>query len=97
MAKVTVTATEPVAERFGATGKKRVRFEEPLGDGETLEAFVRRLCVRLPTLAEITLSPFSGALVPGYRVHVNGRRVPFADWPTTPLSDGDRVLFRRKY
>ena len=97
MAKVTVTATVPVAERFGAGGKPRVRFEEPLADGETLEAFVRRLCTRLPALADITLSPFSNALTPAYRVHVNGRRVPFADWSTTRLSDGDRLLFRRKY
>ncbi len=97
MAKVTVTATEPIAERFGASGRARVRLEEPLADGETLEAFVRRLCLRLPALTDITLSPFSGELTPAYRVHVNGKRVPLAEWSTTRLSDGDRLLFRRKY
>ncbi len=96
MGKVTLVAVEPVAERL-EPDSRRVVLEEEVGEGETLEAFVRRLCARFPALAGITLSPASDALLPAYRVHVNGRRVTFFEWSSTVLKDGDRVLFRRKY
>jgi molybdopterin converting factor small subunit len=95
MARVTVMALEPVAERLGGPGEKRAKLQEEVSEAETLEGLVRRLTDRSLALSEITFSP-AGAIVPGYRVLVNGTRIPFHDWGSYVLKDGDRIVFRRK-
>lgn len=96
MARVKVIALEPVAERLGGPSSERVEFQEEVSEGETLESLVSRLTDRKPALAEITYSP-AGALVPSYRVLVNGTRIPFHDWGSCVLRDGDQIVFRRKF
>ena len=95
MARVTVTALEPLAERLGSLDKPQVTFEEEIHDRETLEDFVRRLANAHPRLGGITFSPASDAMVPAYRIHVNRVKVPQYDWPTATLKDGDHILFTR--
>ena len=95
MAKVTVIALEPLAERLGSPDRRRATFEEEVRERETLESFVRQLASAYPRFGEITFSPASDAMVPAYRIHVNRVRIPQYDWPTATLKDGDHILFRR--
>ena len=95
MAKVTITALERVAKRLGFEGRQRARFSQEIGEGETLDSLVRRLAASHPSFADNTFSPASDAMVPDYRVHVNGTVIPLFDWPTTVLKHGDRILLRR--
>ena len=97
MAQVRVIAYEPVAASLGSAGRRSVRFSREIAEHETVEDFVRRLTASHPALADITFSPSSEAMVPAYRIFVNGTRIPLAEWATTRLEDGDRVMFRRMY
>jgi len=95
MAKVKIIALESIARRLGFKNKRRARFSHDCGKGETLEGLVRLLAADHPALADITYSQISGALTPDYRIHLNRTKIPFFDWPTTLLRDGDEVLLRR--
>jgi len=94
-AQVRVIAYEPVATRLGSATRRSVRFSQEIAQGETLDDLVRELAASHPALADITFSPASEAMVPAYRIFVNGTRIPLAEWATTRLEDGDRVMFRQ--
>ena len=96
MTRLKVIALEPVAERLGDPVEKRVEFHEEVGETETVEDLVRRIASRNPALSGITFSP-AGAMVPDYRVLVNGTRIPLHDWGSHVLKDGDQIVFRRRF
>jgi hypothetical protein len=97
MNQVFVTAWGSIGRRLGLESESVSPLAQEFAEGDTLEDFVRRLAVQFKEFGEITFSPSSSALTPGFRVLLNDKVIPDYDWRSTRLMPGDRSKLRRRH